>query len=162
MSEVALDDRVVFHASLDAVELDLAGISFETPGEVDAFYDHADERLAASGKRWYFIVNYTDCSIGQAAWDRYAERGKNTNIQHGLGTLRFGASEQVREQIRRQAGREMFRANMYATRDQAVAALGEMRKRKARGGEATAETFLRIDNVHLRFGGVKALTGVSF
>ncbi len=76
--------------------------------------------------------------------------------------MRVGASVEAREAIRERAGREMFRANMFATRDQAIVALGEMRKRRVDVGAAEAETFLRVENIHLRFGGVQALTGVTF
>jgi branched-chain amino acid transport system ATP-binding protein len=100
--------------------------------------------------------------ITREAWDRFAARGKHTNITYGLGTVRVGASVEARETIRERAGREMFRANMYATRDQAIVALGEMRKRRSDVRAEEAETFLRVENIHLRFGGVQALTGVTF
>jgi branched-chain amino acid transport system ATP-binding protein len=79
-----------------------------------------------------------------------------------LGTVRVGASQQTREAIREDAGREMFRANMFDTRDQAMLALGEMRKRKADSRSTVAGDFLRVENIHLRFGGVRAITGVGF
>jgi branched-chain amino acid transport system ATP-binding protein len=56
----------------------------------------------------------------------------------------------------------MFRANIFETRDQAMFALGELRKRQQVLGKAAADSFLRIENVHLSFGGVHALTGVGF
>src|SRR6266508_285416 len=56
----------------------------------------------------------------------------------------------------------MFRANMFATRDQAMLALGEMRKRKLDTGAGAEGAFLRVENIHLRFGGVRAITGVGF
>jgi branched-chain amino acid transport system ATP-binding protein len=162
MNEHPLADRVKFHADIEAMEVDFAGMTFATPAQVDAFYDQADRMLAATGRRWYFLVDYTDCVITPDAWPQFAARGKTTNVAHGLGTLRIGASVKAREEIRERAGRDMFRANMYATRDQAMMALGEMRKRRAEAGEAGGETFLRLENIHLRFGGVQALTGVSF
>ena len=51
---------------------------------------------------------------------------------------------------------------MFATRDQAMLALGEMRKRKLDTGAGAEGAFLRIENIHLRFGGVRAITGVGF
>jgi branched-chain amino acid transport system ATP-binding protein len=162
MSERALAERVAFHESIEAMEVDFAGMNFATAADVDAFYDEADRRLEATGRRWYFLVNYTDCVIEPVAWDQFALRGKATNIKFGLGTVRIGASNTTREAIRERAGREMFRANMFQTRDQAIVALGEMRKRRADGGAATEETFLRVENIHLRFGGVDALTAVTF
>jgi len=162
MAERAQQDRVIFHEAIETAELDFTGMTFAAPAEVDAAYDEADRRLAATGRRWYFVVVYERCVISPEAWDRWAERGKQTNIAHGLGTVRVGASAQTREAIRQQAGREMFRANMFDSRDQAMVALGEMRKRKAESGAAAAGAFLSVQDIHLRFGGVRAITGVGF
>jgi branched-chain amino acid transport system ATP-binding protein len=162
MAERTLAERVTFHDAIETMEVDFAGMTFASKADVDAFYDEADRLLESTGRRWYFLVVYTDCVITPEAWDPFAARGKSTNIKYGLGSVRVGASSSTREAIRERAGREMFRANMYETRDQAMIALGEMRKRKAEAGEAGAEAFLRLENIHLRFGGVQALTGVSF
>jgi len=161
MADLSNQDRIIFHDAMETLEVDFSNKTFGNAADVDAFYDEADRLLAATGRRWYFLINYADCVIAPEAWDRYAARGKQTNIAHGLGTVRVGASEQTREAIRQQAGREMFRANMFATRDQAMLALGEMRKRKVDSG-AVAGAFLSVENIHLRFGGVRAITGVSF
>ena len=163
MADRTLVERVVFHDTIETMEVDFSGATFASAADADAFYDEADRLLEATRRRWYFLVIYTDCVITLEAWDRFATRGKKTNIAHGLGTVRVGASARTREEIRERAGREMFRANMYATRDQAMVALGEMRKRKSDVGAATEEqAFLQVENIHLRFGGVHALTGVSF
>jgi branched-chain amino acid transport system ATP-binding protein len=161
MADLSNQDRIIFHDAMEMLEVDFSNKTFGNAADADAFYDEADRRLAATGRRWYFLINYADCTIAPEAWERFAIRGKETNIAHGLGTVRVGASEQTREAIRQQAGREMFRANMYATRDQAMLALGEMRKRRVDSG-AVAGAFLSVENIHLRFGGVRAITGVSF
>jgi branched-chain amino acid transport system ATP-binding protein len=162
MAERSLRDRIVFHDAIDAMEVDFAEMTFSGPMDVDAFYDEVDRALAATGRRWYFLIVYEGCVIAPAAWERFAARGKQTNVAHGLGTVRVGASEQTRKAIREDAGREMFRANMFGTRDQAMLALGEMRKRKLDQGVAAEGAFLRVENIHLRFGGVRAITGVGF
>ena len=165
MTQRSLDERIILHEDIGALEADFSGMRFTAEAEVDAFYDAADARLAATGKRWYFLVNYTDCLIEPQVWDRFSARGKNTNIRHGLGTVRVGTSASARETIKQQAQREFFRANIYDSRDQAILALGEMRKRRELTGEAaTAEetAILRVDDINLSFGGVKAITGVGF
>ena len=162
MAERNLRDRIIFHDAIDTMEVDFADMTFSGPADVDAFYDEADRVLTATGRRWYFLIVYQGCVITPAAWERFAARGKQTNVAHSLGTLRVGASEQTRKAIREDAGREMFRANMFATRDQAMLALGEMRKRKLDQGAAAEGAFLRVENIHLRFGGVRAITGVGF
>src|ERR1035437_4097152 len=153
--------RIIFHDAIATLEVDFTHLTLSDAALVDAVYDDLDRQLAASGKRWFFLVNYTDCVIAPEAWERFAERGKFTNVTYGLGTVRVGARSQTRDAIRADAGRAMFRANLYDTRDQAMLALGEMRKRRKDLQNAAEETFLRVDNVTLRFGGVKAITGVS-
>jgi len=162
MAERALQDRIVFHETIEMAEIDFTDMTFTSAAEVDAAYDEADRRLAATGRRWYFLVVYERCAIAPEAWDRWAERGKRTNIEHSLGTVRIGASRETREAIRQRAGQEMFRANMFDTRDQAMIALGEMRKRRTESGAAADGAFLSVDDIHLRFGGVRAITGVGF
>jgi len=161
MADLTLQDRIVFHDAIETVEINLSHLVLATAENVDTFYDEADRRMGATGRRWYFLVIYEDCVIAPEAWDRYAVRGKATNIAYSLGTVRVGASAQTREAIRERAGREMFRANIFGTRDQAMLALGEMRKRKVDTG-AVAGAFLSVKDIHLRFGGVRAITGVSF
>ena len=155
-------ERIVFHDALQAMEVDLSGANLASAADADAFFDEINKQAAQTGRRWYFLINYGDCVIAPEAWDRYSARGKETNIAHSLGTVRVVPSTAMREAIREQAGREMFRANMFQSRDQAMLALGEMRKRKVDAGAATDGAFLSVDNIHLRFGGVRAITGVGF
>src|SRR5512137_2230631 len=164
MAERTMRERVTLHDDIGAMEADFSGLSFATEAQVDEFYDEADRRMEATGKRWYFLVIYTDCFIAPEVWDRFAARGKSTNIKYGLGTVRVGTSAGTRETIRQRAQREMFRANIYDTRDQAIVALAEMRKRReilSGTAEATEtgapEAILRVEDIHLNFGGVKAI-----
>src|SRR3990172_1982726 len=92
--------RLTFHNSLQAAEVDLSRITFDSKEQVDRIYDEIDRTLAATGQRWYFLVNYHDCVITEEAWTDFAARGKNSNITYGLGTVRIGAAERTRDTIR--------------------------------------------------------------
>ena len=162
MNDRTYSERITFHEAIEAMEVDFSDITFADEGQVDAFYDEVDRRLAETARRWFFLVIYTDCVIAPDAWDRFAERGKRSNVNHGRGSVRVDAKAQTREAIRKRAGQESFRANIYDTRDQALLALGEMRRRQRESHGAAEQIFLRMENVSLRFGGVKAITDVSF
>jgi branched-chain amino acid transport system ATP-binding protein len=162
MTDRTHSERITFHDAIATMEVDFSSMTFADAAQVNAFYDEVDRRLAATGQRWFFLVIYTDCVIAPDAWDRFAERGKGTNVNHGRGSVRVDAKAQTRDAIRRSAGVESFRSNIYDTRDQALLALGEMRKRQRDSSSGAEEIFLRVENVSLRFGGVKAITGVSF
>ena len=162
MSERAVAERLTFHHDRETLEVDCSGMSFRAAAEVDAFYDVVDAKVDESGSRWYFLVNYEGCNIAPEAWDQFAERGKRANIAHGLGTVRFGAAEEVRDTIRSRAQSEQFRANLYQSRVAAVRALTYMRRRHQTAGVASAESFLKVEDILLRFGGVTALENVGF
>jgi branched-chain amino acid transport system ATP-binding protein len=170
MAERTMADRVILHEDIGTMEADLSRLTFATEADVDAFYDEADRRLAATGKRWYFLVIYTDCVIDPQVWDRFAARGKHTNVTYGLGTARVGTSATARETIRERARNEMFRANIYDSRDAALLALGEMRKRHELLGETGAvgaaqtgaRPILEVEGIQLSFGGVRAIANVGF
>ena len=162
MNDLNFSDRLRFHEGIEVMEVDFSNLHFTTVEEVDAFYDEVDQRLAATGKRWYFLVNYIDCVIDDPVWNRFAERGKQANIRSSLDTVRVGATEQTRETILERSHRENFRSNIYADRDAALLALGERRKRREVIGVQPTEAHLRVDDIHLEFGGVQALLGVGF
>jgi branched-chain amino acid transport system ATP-binding protein len=162
MTDKTHSERITFHDAIETMEVDFSSMTFADAVQVNAIYDEVDRQLAATGKRWFFLVLYTDCEIAPEAWDRFAERGKSTNINHGRGSVRVDAKAQTREAIRQSAGRESFRSNIYDTRDQALLALGELRKRQRDLANGADEVFLRVENVSLRFGGVKAITEISF
>ena len=104
MADLTLEDRIIFHDAIETMEVDFRNMTFRNAEDVDAFYDEADRRLAATGRRWYFLIGYAGCVIAPEAWDRFALRGKNTNVAHGLGTVRLGPSEETLRVIREQAG----------------------------------------------------------
>ena len=162
MTDRTHSERITFHDANETMEVDFSSMTFADVAEVDAIYDEIDRRLTATGQRWFFLVLYTDCVIAPEAWDRFAARGKSANVNHGRGSVRVDAKEETREAIRERAGKESFRSNIYNTRDQALLALGEMRKRQRDLAKGADEVFLRVDNVSLRFGGVKAITEISF
>ncbi len=162
MGEKTLRERLIFHDALEVMEVDFSDMTFTTEAQVDEFYDDVARRVAATGRRWYFLVLYTNCVIAPEVWDRFAARGKDANITYGLGTVRVGASAHTRDTIRQSARTQMFRANIFETRDEAMLALGEMRKRREVVGAETTEAYLRVEDIHLSFGGVRALSGVGF
>ncbi len=155
-------DRVTIIEGLETLDVDFSAVTFTTKEEIDEFYDEVDRMLAATGRRWYFLVNYTDCVIADEVWDHFGNRGKHSNVTHGLGTVRYGVSASTRETIRARALQAQFRANVFETREEALVALGELRKRREVTGAPSTEALLQVQDVSVRFGGIQALRGVSF
>ena len=162
MAEKTFKDRIAFHQSLETLEVDFSNVTFSSVDEVDAFYDEVDQQLAKTGRRWYFLIIYLDCVIEPQVWERFAERGKNTNVKYSLGTVRVGASEETREEIRGRAKEDRFRSNIFASREEALFAIAERRKRQEVLVERQTDDYLRVEDVQLLFGGIRALDGVGF
>ena len=162
MSERSVAERITFHEEREMLEVDFSGLVFHGADEVNSFYDVIDARVDESGSRWYFLVNYENCTFEPEAWAAFAERGKHANISYGLGTVRFGVNVDVRESIRSHAQSAQFRANLFDSRDAALLALADMRKRHQTAGVRSAESFLKVEDILLRFGGVTALENVGF
>jgi branched-chain amino acid transport system ATP-binding protein len=160
--------RVKFHDALEVMEVDFTDVTFVDRDDVSAWYDEIDRLLQATGRKWFFLVIYNDCVIKPEAWDAFASRGKNTNTKWGLGTARVGASREMHDAIRERSKADRFRSNLCRTREEALAALAAMRRRRAdtsadRADRASPESMiLAVEDVSLRFGGVHAIRGVSF
>jgi len=96
MVERPIGERIIFHDAMETMEVDWSDWTFASVPQVDEFYDEIDRRATATGKRWYFLVIYVGCVIAPEAWPRFAERGKNSNITYGLGTVRVGTTTETR------------------------------------------------------------------
>jgi hypothetical protein len=148
MSDVPdFKSRLTFHPEHEMVDIDLSDCSFGTTAEIDEFYDEVDRRLAETGRRWFFLVNYTNCLIADEVWEHWAARGKLTNIAGSLGSARFGADSRFRQAVRAAASRELFRANHVETRDEALMVLADMRRRRTLTRKDTTEPMLRVSEV---------------
>jgi branched-chain amino acid transport system ATP-binding protein len=161
MVEGKFKDRIKIIESIETLDVDFSDIAFTSKADIDAFYDEVDHLLEATNRRWYFLVDYTGCSIADPVWDHFGERGKQSNIRYGLGTVRFGLSESTRQAIRQRAMLAQFRANVFDTREEALVALGELRKRHAVTGAPGTEALLGMQDVSVSFGGIQALRGLS-
>jgi len=155
-------DRMRLIDELALLDVDFSGLSFVTKDDVDAFYDEVDRLLARTDRRWYFLVNYSECTIADDVWEHFGERGKHSNTTYGLGTARYGVSAETRQTIVARALRAPFRANVFATREDALAALAALRKRHERTGASSMDALLRVEDLSVVFGGVQAVHGVTF
>lgn len=119
-----LDRRIVFHPDDQIMEVDFSDFHFDGSEIVNAFYDRIEERIEATGEEgWFFLVNLNGTRIDPPAWLAYSRRGKALNLAHSMGSVRFDASPETAEQIRRAADTERFDPNLFSDREGAVARL---------------------------------------
>ncbi len=157
-----LGDTFKLIEPIELLDIDLTDVTFSTNAEVDEFYDAVDHRLRATRRRWYFLINYTNCTVAPEALEHFSDRGKQTNNAHSLGTVRYGASRSMRDTILARASLAQFRANIVETREEALVALGELRKRREVTGAIPTDALLQVQDLCLSFGGVVAVNHVSF
>lgn len=85
----AYASRLSFLEDESIVELDLSHLEFRDTRFVNEFYDVIDARLAATERRWHFIVDHTDCHVWPEAWIAFAHRGKRLLHVCGEGAVRY-------------------------------------------------------------------------
>lgn len=128
-SDRSIENRVMFHEVLDTMEVDFGDYTFATSADVNTFYDAIAARIAATGRNWYFMVNYGGTKILPGAWTQWAIRSKKLNAAHSLGTVRFNQHEAAKEELLKRAAADHTDPNLAATRDEALALIAQMRTR---------------------------------
>lgn len=120
--------RIKFHDAQDILEVDFSDVTFSDTVDVDQFYDEIDRRLEASGRPWFFLVNYQNCKILPDAWVSFAKRGKRCNLEFSRGTARFQPHEQTGREIAEKAKKDEFDPNLFGSRQAAVDHLRALRQ----------------------------------
>lgn len=122
-----IDRRIRFHDSDEILEVDLSDFTLENSADVNQLYDRLEARIAETGEPlWFFLINYRGTRIDPGAWFAHSRRGKDLNLAHSMGTVRFDACEETRRQIERSAGTDNFDPNLFASREDAYQRLREM------------------------------------
>lgn len=124
----SLSERVTFHPDLQIMEVDYSDHTFARSSDVNAFYDEIEKQIAATQKKWFFMVNYKNTEILPDAWHSWALRGGRLNASSSLGTVRFDPNEKTVDDIRKRANADDFNPNIVATREEALARIEELKQ----------------------------------
>lgn len=119
--------RIRFLDDIQVMDVDFSDFDFDTNSDVRAFYDHIEARIAATGRKWYFIVDYRNCRIDLRVWIAFSQRGKRLNLASSLGSVRYHTAPETEAEIRRQAATQDFRPNIRRNREEALARVEEMK-----------------------------------
>ncbi|MDJ0824567.1 MAG: hypothetical protein QNJ16_03575 [Rhodobacter sp.] len=121
------EPRVTFDAATKIMNIDLSGLKLHHSRDVDDLIDYLQELIEASGRKWYFLINYNNCHIDPGAWVEWAKRGKELNLGGSLGTVRYEAGSETEADIRLRAETQGFRPNIRNTREEALERIAEMK-----------------------------------
>jgi len=128
--------RISFDDAATIMNVDFSNFAFHHSRDVNDVYDHIEERVKETDRKWFFLVNLENCQIMPKAWVQYAHRGKMLNIAASLGSVRFAPGSETEEEIRMRAESQDFRPNLFNTREDAIERIAEMREElKAKLGQ---------------------------
>ncbi len=129
-----IDRRISFLPDDEILEIDLSNLTLGNSADVNLLYDRLEARIAETGEPyWFFLINYLGTRIDPGAWFAHSRRGKDLNLAHSQGTVRYEATEDTRRQIETSAGTDNFNPNLFADRDDAIARIKSLpSKRRAK------------------------------
>ena len=128
--------RISFDDAATIMNVDFSNFAFHHSRDVNDVYDHIEERVKETDRKWFFLVNLEHCQIMPKAWVQYAHRGKMLNIAASLGSVRFAPGSETEEEIRLRAESQDFRPNLFNTREDAIERIAKMREElKAKLGQ---------------------------
>ena len=119
--------RIGFHPDTGIVDIDFSDISFATSRDVDMVCDAFEREFARQDREsWYFLINYRNCRIDLSAGIAFDERARQLSATRSVAAARYAASADLEEHIRILAKRLNRPANIFETRDEALACLLEL------------------------------------
>jgi hypothetical protein len=121
--ESAYAHRIRLSEESQIIDVDFSDFEFSSSAIVNDFYNHLDQLIENSGKRWYILANYRNCSIWPEAWVAFAHRGKKVNVSYSLGTVRYTDSDESSDSSSSQNDPETF-----TSREAALAHINKLRQ----------------------------------
>ena len=119
--------RITVHDDMQVLELDFSDFEFSDSKIVDAFYDEIEQHIEASGRDWYFLVNFRNCRVWPEAWIAFAHRGKKISVNSALGTVRYAEDPEAAQTDAEQDGSSSFNPDMCTSRSSALAKINKMK-----------------------------------
>lgn len=116
-AQVTMDDRLVLLPEDRIAEVDFSDLAFSDAETVNRVHDALDALIADTGRQWYLMVNFRNCTIDPAAWVAFAHRGKRTNKVHSLGTVRYAVPVDAKPGMKESEGvgdNAMFKSRQAA------------------------------------------------
>ena len=110
-------DRITIDEARGLIDVDFSGFEFRDAVTVNAFYDAIEDVVRATGRNWYFTVNFADVHVWPEAWIAFAHRGKKINATCSEATVRYG-----------QNGATTSDLDHVASREDAFARVAELRR----------------------------------
>lgn len=122
-------DRFVFDPEENILFIDLADLRIETREQVEEMGRMVRATLESRGRRAYAIVNYEGTEIAPEIMDYYGESIKGLYDRYSLKTVRYSSSGLTRSVLRYLGAAKDLESNIFATREEAIRAIQEIKDR---------------------------------
>ncbi len=119
--------RLRIFDDLEVMEVDFSDFTFSSSKIVNDFYDTIEDMISETGRNWYFLVNYRDCSIWPEAWIAFAHRGKKINVTCSLGTVHYVEYGEDHEKATDAPLSDSYDPNLFNSRAEALARIEELK-----------------------------------
>jgi PAS domain S-box-containing protein len=136
-------DRFIFDTEENILFIDFGGLRIETREQVDEMRRIMHDIFERHGKRAYGIVNYEDTEIAPEVMDYYGERIKELYDQYSLTTVRYSSSGLTRSVLRYLGAAKDLESNIFTTREEAVRAIQELKRRNPRSASVSLRSVFR-------------------
>lgn len=100
-----------------------------TQEDVDEFFTEYKKFFESVGKKVYMISNIDELFVHAEIADYYGETARATVGEFLLGFARWGKNDYARMSVRTSSMKSKLPANIYNTREEAIAAIEEMKKK---------------------------------
>ena len=100
----------------------------ETNEQVDEFIGEYSGYWESLGKKCWLVTNIDDLFVGGEVADYYAEASLRAMSRHLLGFARWATNSWARMSVRTTALKAKMPATIYSSREDAVAAIEEMKR----------------------------------
>jgi len=123
----AFTKRFVFRPKEARLDIDFSGVHMAHSRDVHDIYNWLEHAIRATGRKWWFLMDYTDFRIQSGAWVAYDQRKTAFEAEMSLGTVRFAPGAETETDIRLRMESRGKRPNIRNTRAEALARLSELR-----------------------------------
>jgi PAS domain S-box-containing protein len=137
-----LCDRFIFDSEENILFINLAALRIENRAQVDEICRATSEIIEHHGGRTYSIVNYEGTEIAPEIVDYYGERIKELYDRYSLTTVRYSSSGFTRSMLRYLGAAKDLESNIFATREEAIHAIQELKDRSRVGRKVSARWVL--------------------
>lgn len=118
--------RFVFRPREERLDIDFSHVTMEHSRDVHDIYNWLEHAIRATGKTWWFLMDYSHFRIEQGAWVAYDRRKSACEQTLAKGVVRFAPGAETETDIRLRMEARGTRPNIRNTRQEALARLAEL------------------------------------